>query len=168
MTDRTLAAGRFLHLVDRDGWEFARRPGVHGVVAVAARTVDGALVVVRQHRPALGGDVVELPAGLWGDVETEESAEAAARRELFEETGFSGGRWCLLHRGPVSAGLTDEIVTLYAADGVERTGSGGGVDGERIAVELWPLPDALARLHAAPCAVDHKVLGAILHWAGRQ
>ena len=45
---------------------------------------DGRIVMIRQYRHALGRDIWELPAG---NVDTGESAEAAAARECEEEIG---------------------------------------------------------------------------------
>lgn len=61
---------------------------VRDYVAVVARTADGRLLLVRQHRAAVGGESVELPSGL---VDDGERPEDAARRELAEETGWQAG-----------------------------------------------------------------------------
>ena len=55
-------------------------------VSVVACTPDRRLLLVRQHRPVVGRDTVELPCG---QVDAGETAEAAARRELLEETGMA-------------------------------------------------------------------------------
>ncbi len=162
-----LFQGRWLTLVRHHGWEFVERRRATGVVAIAARTVDDALVLVRQHRPALGAPVVELPAGLVGDEpgQEDESSREAAQRELHEETGFRGGVWHRIHEGPVSSGHTTEVVTLWAADGVRRDGPGGGVDGEDIEVLTIPLATAIPWITARQRAgefVDPKVLLAAL------
>ena len=56
-------------------------------------TREGEVVLVRQYRPPLEKMELGLPAGL---VEEGEEPEAAARRELLEETGHSWDVWELL------------------------------------------------------------------------
>src|SRR5215216_4963132 len=91
MPDRVVAETGFLRLIDRDGWFFVQRPNATGVAVIVAVTDEGRLLLVEQHRPALGGSVIELPAGLAGDQSehAQEALETAARRELLEETGYS-------------------------------------------------------------------------------
>lgn len=139
--ETVLGTGRFLELVRVGSWEFARRPGIPGVVAVVALTPDRELVLVEQHRPPVGARVIEIPAGLAGDEPgtAAEDPAVAARRELEEETGFTAERFELLFRGPPSAGLSDEVASVYAARGLRRIGDGGGTGGEDIAVHLVPL-----------------------------
>jgi ADP-ribose pyrophosphatase len=63
--------------------------------------------------------------------------------------------------GPVSAGLTDETVTLLRATGLTRVTDGGGDESESITVHVVPLAQAQDFLRAAAargCAIDHKVL----------
>lgn len=136
-----LAAGRHLRLVSQDGWEFAERAGVTGVVAIVAVTDDGRIVLTEQFRAPIGGRVIDLPAGLAGDVpggETEELAEAA-RRELLEETGYEAREIRYLAHGPSSAGMTSEIITFFRAEGLKKVGPGGGEASEDIVVHEVPL-----------------------------
>lgn len=159
---RTLHRGRFLALLDDGGWEYVSRIRGHAVVAIVATTPD-AIVLVEQHRAAVGRAVIELPAGLVGDHDGSESEVIldAAQRELMEETGFAASDWSVVLEGPVSAGLTDETVTLLRAAGLTRVTDGGGDESESIVVHVVPLSSAHAFLRTAAargCAIDHKVL----------
>lgn len=53
--------------------------------AVVALTGEGKVLVVRQYRPAVERDTLELPSGL---IDPGETPAEAARRELLEETGY--------------------------------------------------------------------------------
>lgn len=132
----TLHDGRFLRLMQRGRWEYAERTNPGGAVAIIALTPEGKLLLVEQYRPALQAPVIELPAGLVGDSAAfaGESWRTTAARELEEETGYRAGRFEWLTEGPTSAGLSNEIVILVRAFELERTGSGGGDEFERITV----------------------------------
>lgn len=54
-------------------------------VEIIASTEAGELVVVRQFRPAIDGDLMEFPSG---HVDEGETPDQAARRELMEESGY--------------------------------------------------------------------------------
>lgn len=75
-------------------------------------TEDGEVVLVRQYRPPLKRLELGLPAGL---VEEGEEHEAAARRELLEETGYSGGEWEPLGALASSPSLKDNWAYLFLA-----------------------------------------------------
>jgi ADP-ribose pyrophosphatase len=168
--DRELARGRFLRFVIRDGWEFADRVGITGIVGIVAVTDDRRLVLVEQHRPPVGGAVLELPAGLVGD-EAGSEHEAlldGARRELREETGFEARDWEVVAGGPTSPGTTSEIITLLRATGLTRTGPGGGHGGESLTVHLMPVEGAEAWLQArerSGALIDLKIYAGL--WFAR-
>lgn len=58
-------------------------------VNVVAITADGKIILVRQYRHAVKNITIEIPGGAIDD--NGETPEAAARRELLEETGFEAG-----------------------------------------------------------------------------
>jgi ADP-ribose pyrophosphatase len=157
---RIVHTGRFLELVEQDGWEFVRRRNASAVVGIVAVTPDGRLLLVEQPRLPVGASVIELPAGLVGDEQADEDPEVAAGRELEEETGWRAATLRILARGPSSAGLTSEVVTLVRAEQLTKVGAGGGVAGERITVHAIPVGEVPAWLAARArdgAFIDHKV-----------
>jgi ADP-ribose pyrophosphatase len=121
----------------------------------------GRVLLVEQWRPALQGRCLELPAGLVGDEQEGESVEAAAMRELEEETGYRAARMVNLGRFHASPGMSSEGFTLLRAEGLTKVGEGGGVEGEDIVVHRVPLadvPDFIARKRAEGLAMDAKLL----------
>lgn len=145
-----LAAGRFLRLVRRGHWEFVERVNTTGAVVIVAVTADGRLLLVEQFRLPLACPVIELPAGLAGDLPQSrgEDLREAARRELLEETGYASQEMLYLTDGPSSAGLSTEEYTLLRATGLRRVRAGGGDESESIVVHEVPLAEVPAWLDA--------------------
>jgi ADP-ribose pyrophosphatase len=141
---KLIASGKYMNVVVRRGWEYVERTNVSAIVALIAVTDDGRILLTEQYREPVGNRVVELPAGLVGDVPGRESEDlrAASQRELMEETGYRAERFEELIVGPPSAGITSEIVTFFRATGLRKVGAGGGDDSERITVHEVPLARA--------------------------
>ena len=161
-----IGRGKYVELVDVDGWEFVRRHASSGVVVIVATTDDGALVLVEQPRLPLRRHSIELPAGLVGDHAGSEGEpfEQAAARELEEETGFRASRWTKLLEAPSTPGLSSELTSFFRATGLERVGPGGGDATEDIVVHVVPLaevPAFLARKMADGVAIDSKVFAGL-------
>ncbi len=156
----TMWEGRFVTAQRRGRWEFAGRSrGIRAAVILAE--VDGSVILVEQYRVPLGGKCLELPAGLIGDDNGGETVEAAAIRELEEETGFRAERVELLGEYYSSPGMLSESFTLVRAHGLTKVGEGGGTKEEGITVRLVPrgdLPRFIAERRAAGLAMDVKLL----------
>ena len=73
--------------------------------------------------------------------QADETLQRAAERELLEETGYIAGKWTQLETVASSAGLTDEVVTFFLAEDLERKTPGGGDASEDIRVHKIPLAD---------------------------
>ncbi|MEW6636186.1 MAG: NUDIX hydrolase [Actinomycetota bacterium] len=99
-------------------------------------TASSEVVLVRQYRPPLETMELGLPAGL---LEEGEDPEVAARRELLEETGYSGGEWELLGRVASSPSLKDNWAYLFLARGVEELAPPDPDEHERVEVVRVPL-----------------------------
>lgn len=150
MTSQIIHKGRYLNLWQRDFHEYVSRKKSNGVVIIVAtrRDVDDEgkikVILVEQHRNALDRSIIELPAGVSGDLDdADEPLSVAAARELEEETGYRAKKMRWLYDCPSSAGLTDEVITFFLALDIEKVGKGGGVeaDGEHIIVHEVPIID---------------------------
>lgn len=151
--------GRFVKVAvatfEGGGSTFTRELVRHrGAVGVVALDDDGRAVLVRQFRPALEEDLLEIPAGML-DVDGESPAAAAAR-ELEEEAGLRVvGDLELLARYAVAPGLTDEWFEVYLARATEacearpQSAEEEVMTVERVALDDVPAMIADGRLHDA-------------------
>ena len=152
--------GKYLEVHKVGTWEYAARIGNMGAAVILALTDAGEIVLVEQLRVPLGKRTIELPAGLIGDTEDNDTATAAAARELQEETGFAAAHWQDIGLFATSPGMSSETFHLFKATGLTRTGAGGGVDGEDITVHVVAidaLPEFLAQQRAAGRIIDCRL-----------
>ncbi len=114
-------------------------------VNIIARDKEGRYVMVEQYRHGLGEVGIELCAGV---VEDGEEPEAAARRELEEETGYTGGEWKLISVLSGNPSVTSNLTYCFLATGVECT-SGQHLDAnEDIVVRILTEDELLDLLKA--------------------
>jgi ADP-ribose pyrophosphatase len=142
-------------------WEALERVGINGIVVMVAVTPAGNVILEKQFRPPVGRNVIELPAGL---VESHESMETAAKRELIEETGWSAGKIEFLAEGPISTGASTEALRAYLCTDLTHVGKNGGDDNEIIEVMEVPLTDVQNYLHdeqTKGTMIDLKVFGLV-------
>ena len=123
-----------------DGREIARSRDAVSILAVDA---EDRVLLVRQKRPAVGKELLELPAGL---IDEGEAPLATAQRELREETGLRGGRWRELVSFWSTPGFVDERLTLFKAEDLEE-GEPEPDTGEELEIVRWTRDDVESRLH---------------------
>ena len=167
---QTRYQGRYLHLVERDGWEYVSR--LHPVVVMIACTDDDELILVEQFRKPVDRRTIELPAGLVGDQhdQLDESLNTAAMRELEEETGYAAGRMSEIMRCPTSAGMSNEVAVFLLAEQLEKVGPGGGDASEDITVHCIArsqVENWLQLQYHAGLFIDPKIYSA-LYWLMRR
>lgn len=103
---RYLYHGRILNLaLESEHFEIIEHKDAVAVLAAK----EGKVLFVRQYRPAVGTETLEIPAGL---IEEGERPEEAAARELAEETGL-GGRFTQLSQFYLSPGFSNEKLHLF-------------------------------------------------------
>jgi len=126
-----------------------------GAVVVVAVDAHGRVVLARQYRHAVGGALIELPAG---GLEPGETPAETARRELREEAGLAASKWISLGSFFASPGFLREELHAFLA--LELSSVDRDLDDDEDIELLWvPLADLLAapqELH------DAKTLAALL------
>ena len=158
---RIVWQGKYLRVRVAGTWEYAERPNTPAGVAIVAVTPEGELLLTEQFRVPMGRNTIELPAGLSGDDDyAGEHYAETAKRELLEETGYEADEWQELTEGPVSAGLSNEVVSFYLGRNLRKVGAGGGHGAEKIHVHKVPVKEVPAWLKTKEregIAVDPKI-----------
>jgi ADP-ribose pyrophosphatase len=103
-------------------------------VSVFACTDRGAFPLVRQYRPAVERVTLELPSG---HVEPGETPEQAARKELFEETGYESREFLFLGELAPDTGRLGNGMWCFFAPGVRGRGDGQWRAEEGVEPVLW-------------------------------
>lgn len=129
----------FLSLEVTDGKMFAKKAHPNVVIVVAV-TSEGKFILTEQYREPVDSIVVEFVAGHIGDDpgNEEEVAEEAAKREMMEESGYTGN-FLYLGKSASSPGMTDEINHFVLATELLKVSKGGGVGDENIIVHEVPI-----------------------------
>lgn len=142
--------------------------GNHVAAVIAYDLERDKLVLIRQFRLAANiatgrGVMVEIVAG---GVEPGETAEAAARRELHEETRLQAGAMIHCFDFMPSPGITTEYATVFLAsvDSANLPESAGEDEDEDIAPFVIAYDDALAL--AASGSLMNGFLLQALNWLG--
>lgn len=157
----TVWQGEWITVRKQGRWEYVSRARDIRAVVIVAIDDAGRVLLIDQQRVPIGRRCLELPAGLIGDEVEGDTIEAAAARELEEETGYAAERVEVIGEFQSSPGMVSESFTLVRAHGLRRIGEGGGVAGEDIIVHRVPLdevPGFVAAKRAEWMAVDVKIL----------
>lgn len=119
------------------------------------------VALVRQYRPAIGTDTLELPAGI---VHSQEIGhpEITAARELKEETGWRAGGWQLLTRQYPSAGFSNEAIWIYLATELQEIQGAVPDPHEILGLEWVPLHQAVAYCRDGEIVDGKTIIGLYL------
>jgi ADP-ribose pyrophosphatase len=138
--------------------EVVEHPGAVGILAW-----DGSQVVlVRQWRHAVGGNLLEIPAGT---LDPGEQPLATARRELAEECALSAGSWVAGPSFYTAPGFCTERLSLFLATDLSEARVEAPED-EDLEVSWLSVPDALAAIDSGEI-VDAKSITGLLWLAHR-
>lgn len=150
-------------VVGPDGEAFTRTVVHHpGAVVVVPILDPSTALLLRQYRAAVGGEILEVPAGK-RDVDGE-APETTAERELVEELGYLPGRLVELAQFYNSPGFCDEYTHLFAALDLHGNGRAEPVGPEERAMTVERVAfDDLEALIGRGELVDAKsIIGLLL------
>lgn len=134
-----------------------------GAVCVLALTADNQLILVKQYRKAIERAIYEIPAGKL-EAGEEDQLEAAALRELEEETGYTATKLTLLADFYSAIGFCNERIRLFATDQLIKVDNPRPMDeDEVIELAFVSLEEALAMIETGDIC-DAKTLLAIQYW----
>jgi 8-oxo-dGTP pyrophosphatase MutT (NUDIX family) len=149
------------HFEGPDGTPFQRDIVRHpGAVAVVA--VDGPeVVLVRQYRPVMDDELLEIPAGTRD--RAGEAPEATARRELQEEIGATAASLEHLATYWVAPGVSDEKMDLFLATGLTFGARRlDGIEEQHMTVERINLADAPDFISSGRIVDAKSIVGLLL------
>ena len=163
----TLFEGRWLRIRRRGRWEYVERVHAGGMaVIIVAATPERKLLFVEQERIPVEGPTIEMPAGLVGDEEGGETLEAAASRELLEETGYESDEWVYLGRCAPEPSKHTNYAYFYVARNARRVGEQDLDDSESLALHLYR-PSEVLRM-ADDGEIVHGTQLTAVFWANRK
>jgi ADP-ribose pyrophosphatase len=119
--------------------EIVEHPSAVAIVPIDA---SGKIVLVRQLREAVRGELVELPAG---KRDAGEDPLATGKRELREECGLTGGDWTLLTEFWTTPGFCRERMHVFLAERVEE-GEAEPDEDEVVEIVRWSVDELESRL----------------------
>ncbi len=163
VNSETVFSGRIFEvrrdaLLTADGLRYEREVVHHpGAVAIAPIDADGNVLMVRQYRHAAERYLLEIPAGV---LESGESPDDTAQRELQEEVGFASRNLRALGGLYMSPGFCDEFIYIYIAKDLVPSRLPGDED-EDITVERVPM-DRVEKLIRLGEIQDGKSVAALL------
>ncbi|HXJ80343.1 MAG TPA: NUDIX hydrolase [Candidatus Methylomirabilis sp.] len=147
-----------------------RSPGVCVMVPILS---DDRILLLRQYRFPVGGELWELPAGTiegreeGGRAVPTESPEACAARELIEETGYEAGVLARVAEWYAMPGGHDLRVYLFAARRLVRRAQ--RLDDGEVILEVRPFTAPEVETMIARGEIqDAKTLAGLLHTLGRR
>ena len=113
-----------------------------GATAIVPLLEGNQVVLVRQYRYPIGLNLLEIPAGT---LESGESPNECARRELEEETGFKCEELNKILECYVAPGYSTEKIHFYLARKLSKGHSNPDED-ERINVEIISLAEVVNKI----------------------
>lgn len=160
-----MCRGKWIEMVNDDGWEYYRR--IRGATAVIIPAMVGNnYILVEQYRKPIQTTCLEWAAGLVGDHDENEHPETAGLRELIEETGYEAVEHFFLDMPQVSSpGASSEKFYFLLCPKCKKIAAGGGIAGEEdITTHIVPAEQIIEFLEEKAhegIAIDSKIYAGI-------
>ena len=142
-------------------WDFVHHKKGGGACTVPVLP-DGRILMIRQYRPSVERETLELPAGARN--RSDEDPMEAAVRELAEETGYQAGRVRFLTRLKTAVAWCDEETFVYLAEDLTPAAGQHLDEAEEIGVEAHSLSELLDLIFEGRLQ-DAKTVAGILAFA---
>ncbi len=126
-----------------------------GAAAIVPMKDDKTVLLIRQYRHAVGGYLLEIPAG---KLDPGEDPRDCAARELEEEIGFRASSLEPVVTFFTSPGFTDEVIHIFKATGLTPGTQNLGRD-EVLAVIELPLERAIAQVEDGTIRDGKTIIG---------
>lgn len=122
-------------------------------VTVVALTEENKMVMVRQYRHAIGNTCIELAGGCVD--EDDKDFEAAAAREMLEETGYAFSRFYSLGKISPNPSTNTNWMHMFLATGGKKVADQNLDDNEEIDVLIYSMEEVQQLLK------EHKIIQAM-------
>jgi len=126
-----------------------------GAAAIVPMKDDGTVLLIRQYRHAVGGYILEIPAG---KLDPGEDPRDCAARELEEEIGLRAASLEPVITFFTTPGFTDEVIHVYKATGLTSGTQNLGRDEVLDVIEL-PLERAIAQIEDGTIRDGKTIVG---------
>ena len=150
------------HMILPDGkeeiWDYVRHKKGGGACVVPVLP-DGRILLIRQYRPAIDRETLELPAGA-RDLSDSDPAVTAAR-ELEEETGFRAGKITKLCRILTAVAWCNESTDIYLAQELKKVHDQQLDEAEEIELCALPLEEICEKIRQGEIQ-DAKTVAGIM------
>lgn len=138
-------------------WDFIDHKGA---AAVIAKNPDGNIIMVRQYRNALERITLEIPAGGKNKGET---FEAAARRELQEETGYNCKEIEFLVSIRTTIAFCNEQIDIYVAKDL-TLGDQHLDEDEYVEVTSYPIEELIEMIYNGTIQDSKTISGLMCYY----
>jgi len=126
-----------------------------GAAAIVPMKDDQTVLLVRQYRHAVGGYILEIPAG---KLDPGEDPRDCAARELEEEIGFRASSLEPVITFFTTPGFTDEVIHIFKATGLTLGTQNLGHDEVLDVIEL-PLERAISHIEDGTIRDGKTIIG---------